>query len=111
MLGHPVDKLGPERFRGNHSNLRGSFFQDPKSRPMGAGRDLYGLKKDGSEFPVEIGLNPIETDQGTMVLSAIVDISDRKRLVDTAARYTKRIDLLHQLDQMILDRQPPRQCA
>ena len=80
MLGQSIEMLVPERFRENHPNLRGSFFGKPISRPMGAGRDLYGLKKDGSEFPIEIGLNPIETDEGTMVLSAIVDISSRKRL-------------------------------
>ena len=78
LLGQPIDMLVPERFRKHHPTLRGAFFGDPKSRPMGAGRDLYGLRKDGSEFPVEIGLNPIETEDGTMVLSAIVDISDRK---------------------------------
>ncbi len=80
LLGHPIEMLVPERFRHNHPNLRGSFFTQPLSRPMGAGRDLYGLKKDGSEFPIEIGLNPIETEEGTMVLSAIVDITSRKRL-------------------------------
>ena len=80
MLGQPIEMLVPERFRGNHPHLRATFFQQPASRPMGAGRDLYGLKKDGSEFPIEIGLNPIETEEGTMVLSAIVDISSRKRL-------------------------------
>ncbi len=80
MLGEPVEMLVPQRFRGHHPGLRGSFFADPKARPMGAGRDLFGLRKDGTEFPVEIGLNPIETEEGPMVLSAIVDISARRRL-------------------------------
>ncbi len=78
LLGKPVEKLMPERYRSNHQGLRMSFFAGLLSRPMGAGRDLLGLRKDGSEFPIEIGLSPIETDDGTMVLSAIVDISDRK---------------------------------
>ena len=80
LLGRAIEMLVPVRFRGQHPGLRGSFFSKPFSRPMGAGRDLFGLKKDGSEFPIEIGLNPIETDDGTMVLSAIVDITSRKRL-------------------------------
>jgi two-component system, LuxR family, sensor kinase FixL len=80
LLGKPIEMLVPERYRPNHPGLRKSFFAAPVSRPMGAGRDLYGLKKDGSEFAVEIGLNPIETDEGIMVLSAIVDISARKQL-------------------------------
>jgi PAS domain S-box-containing protein len=92
MVGKPVEMLLPERFRRNHPNLRNSFFEAPTSRPMGAGRDLYGLKKDGSEFPVEIGLNPIETDKGPMVLSAIVDISARKRAQRTDALLAALID-------------------
>jgi two-component system sensor kinase FixL len=78
LLGQPVEMLVPARFRGHHPGMRTAFFADPRPRAMGAGRDLYGLKSDGSEFPVEIGLNPIETDEGTMVLSAIVDITERK---------------------------------
>jgi PAS domain S-box-containing protein len=80
LLAQPVEMLVPERFRSAHPGLRTAFFAAPRARRMGAGRDLYGLKKDGSEFPVEIGLNPIETDDGSMVLAAIVDISARKRM-------------------------------
>jgi PAS domain S-box-containing protein len=86
MLGQAIEMLVPERFRGHHPGLRRSFFADPKSRPMGAGRDLFGLRRDGSEFPVEIGLNPIETEDGVMVLSAIVDLSGRKRMEERFKR-------------------------
>lgn len=94
LLGQPIEMLVPERFRRNHPGLRGSFFSNPVSRPMGAGRDLFGLKKDGSEFPIEIGLNPIETDEGTMVLSAIVDISDRKQKEERIETALKEKDIL-----------------
>lgn len=79
LLGKSIDALLPERFRGNHPHHRKSFFSNPSPRPMGIGRDLYGLRQDGTEFPVEIGLNPISTADGMKVLSAIVDISERKQ--------------------------------
>ena len=80
LLGKPAEMLMPERYRPKHLELRMSFFAAPVSRPMGAGRDLYGLRKDGTEFPAEIGLNPIQTEEGTMVVATIVDISARKRM-------------------------------
>ena len=94
MLAQNIEFLVPERFRAHHPALRTLFFADPHSRPMGAGRDLYGLKKDGSEFPVEIGLNPIETEEGEMVLSAIVDISDRKQKEERIHAALKEKDTL-----------------
>jgi PAS domain S-box-containing protein len=79
LLRQPIEKLVPERFRGGHPGFRADFFAHPQTRTMGAGRDLYGVRKDGVEIPVEIGLNPIETDEGLFVLASVVDITERKR--------------------------------
>ena len=79
LVGQLVDILVPERFRGMHGGYRSSFFANPSVRAMGAGRDLYGLRKDGREFPVEIGLNPIQSDEGDLVLTSVIDITERKR--------------------------------
>ena len=78
MLGQPIEMLLPARFIDRHPGLRNGFLKNPQPRRMGAGRDLFARRKDGSEFPVEIGLNPIETAAGVLVLSAIVDITWRK---------------------------------
>jgi PAS domain S-box-containing protein len=80
LLGAPVEMLIPVRMRARHSGLRTAFFADTASRAMKIGRSLFVLKKDGREIEVEIGLNPVETADGVMVLSAIVDISSRMRL-------------------------------
>jgi PAS domain S-box-containing protein len=80
LIGGKVDILLPERFRAGHPELRARFTKAPVVRPMGAGRDLFGRRKDGTEFPIEIGLNPISTAEGMIIVSAIVDISGRKKL-------------------------------
>jgi PAS domain S-box-containing protein len=79
LLNQPMEMLVPERYRGAHPGHRASFFQTPSTRSMGMGRELYGLHKDGSEIPIEIGLNPINTDEGAFVLASIIDITERKR--------------------------------
>ncbi len=78
LLGESIDLLVPSSVRAKHPCQRASFFADPKARAMGAGRDLYGQRKDGTQLPVEIGLNPLMTDGQRFVLASIVDITERK---------------------------------
>ncbi len=79
LLGQKVEILVPERFRKQHPAHRQGFFEKTSVRPMGAGLELYGRAKDGTEFPIELSLSPIETDEGTLVSGAIRDITQRKK--------------------------------
>ena len=91
LLGQPIEILIPRRFQSNHDGLRQAFFAAPAMRAMGAGRDLFGLRKDGSEVPIEIGLNPITTAANDhLVLASIVDISQR-RLAEQGVRESREM--------------------
>ena len=94
LLGQAIEMLVPSRFREGHPHLRGSYGKNPNARPMGPGRDLYALRKDGSEFPVEIGLNPIASGDRQLILAAISDISERKHREEQIARSLKEKETL-----------------
>jgi PAS domain S-box-containing protein len=79
LLGQPIELLLPERFRERHVGHRGGYAADPRRRPMGEGRELFGRRKDGSEFPLDIMLSPMTSDQGDLVIAVVHDITERKR--------------------------------
>ena len=93
LAGRAVETLVPERYRGAHPGHRAGFHRDPRSRPMGAGRDLHALRRDGSEFPVEIGLNPVQAAGQPFVLVSVVDITARRKL-DEEQRRSQRLETI-----------------
>jgi diguanylate cyclase (GGDEF)-like protein/PAS domain S-box-containing protein len=95
LLGQPVELLVPERFRGRHASHRHGYGADPHTRSMGEGLELYGRRRDGSEFPVEISLSPLETEDGTLVSSAIRDITARRKAEQDASHYAAVVASSH----------------
>ncbi|MBV8100421.1 MAG: PAS domain S-box protein [Verrucomicrobia bacterium] len=93
LIGRPVEILVPDRFRSEHPSHRREYLGDPRVRAMGAGRELFGRRKDGSEVPVEIGLSPLHTSAGLFVLASIVDITERRDTELESAR--QRNELAH----------------
>ena len=100
LLGKTVETLVPERFRGKHDSHRKGFFHSPKTREMGAGLELFGLRKDGTEFPVEVSLSPLETPDGILVSSAIRDVTDRKRTAEALKASEERLQLAVEAAQL-----------
>jgi PAS domain S-box-containing protein len=92
LLGRPIEILIPDRFADIHLAHRQRYTGDPHPRPMGAGLELYGRRKDGSEFPVEISLSPLETEEGLLITSAVRDITDRKHLEENIRRKNEDLD-------------------
>jgi PAS domain S-box-containing protein len=91
LLGQPVENLIPGKFREEHLKDRLNFFKQPRSRAMGAGLELYGLRKDGSEFPVEISLSLLETEEGTWISATVRDLTERRKL-ESQLRHAQKME-------------------
>lgn len=108
LLGQPLEVLLPERFRHKHLGMKMAFLKEPGTRDMGYGRDLFGLRKDGTEFAVEIGLNPSDNNRDPLVLASIVDVTARKtqeteisRRVHDLERYKVEMGLMSEMSSLL----------
>ncbi|HXY59373.1 MAG TPA: ATP-binding protein [Methylocystis sp.] len=92
LIGKSIDILVPKPVRAGHKSLRENFLRNPSKRPMGVGRDLRAVRRDLSEFPVEIGLNPIETETGMKVLATVLDITARREAEAALAQHALELE-------------------
>ncbi len=111
LLGQLVEILSPAPRRAAHAAHRARYLSQPHRRPMGANLELYGLRKDGGAFPVEISLSPIVSNGETWIISTIRDVSDRKLAQEQLRLSAERLGLLHDIDQAILSGQPSETIA
>lgn len=100
LLGKPIEQLIPHNAAKSHSHNRDSFFANPSPRAMGAGRELFGLRRDGEEFPLEIGLAPVSTKDGLKVLASIVDITERRNASIALNESRERLELTTRINQI-----------
>jgi len=108
LLGQEIERLVPERFHGRHRGDRNAFIAAPHARPMGAGRELFGRRRDGSEFPVDISLHPMDAAEGLLVMAHIVDLTDRRQAEMETLRqqrdFSDRLLETAQVIVLVLDR-------
>lgn len=91
LIGKPVETLIPKRYHKNHAHDRTAYQHKPSTREMGAGRDLYGTRKDGTEFPIEVSLSPFKSENETFVFAFVIDISVRKKIEKSERNYQKKV--------------------
>lgn len=95
LIGAPVERLVPQQFRNIHQRHRANYAETPRTRPMGVGLDLYGRRNDGSEFPVEISLSPLQTPEGMQTIAAIRDITDRRTAEERDLQHLQTLSALY----------------
>ena len=100
LLGQSVDMLVPDRFREGHSGHRRRYASQPLARPMGAGLDLFGRRKDGSEFPIDISLSPMETADGMLIIAAARDVTDRQEAKRELSELAARLGTAHEEERL-----------